>query len=69
MIETTRPLAGRRAGLPTRRERTIINFATAAGFSDTAELGPFNDGRLAEIFLNAEKTAAAIESGAAGPKQ
>jgi hypothetical protein len=37
-------------------------FTTADGFRYTAGLGYFDDGRLAEIFLNAEKTGSAIET-------
>jgi hypothetical protein len=69
MIETAHPLAARREGRPSRRERTIINFATAPGFRHTAALGHFNEARLAEICLNAEKTGTAIETAAAGPKR
>jgi hypothetical protein len=37
-------------------------FTTADGFRYTAGLGYFSDGRLAEIFLNAEKIGTAIET-------
>ena len=67
MIETAHTLTARREGRPSRRERTIINFATAPGFRHTAAL--VNEARLAEKFLNAEKTGTAIETAAAGPKQ
>ena len=44
-----------REPLPNRREHVLINFTTADGFRYTAGLGYFDDGRLAEILLNAEK--------------
>ena len=53
-----------RERLPNRREHIVINFTTADGFTYTAGLGFFNDGRLAEIFLNAEKVGTAIETAA-----
>lgn len=40
----------------------MVNFTTADGFRYTAGLGYFADGRLAEIFLNAEKIGTAIET-------
>jgi hypothetical protein len=56
-------LSGRRR-LPNRREHTIVKFATFDGFRYTAGLGYFDDGDLAEIFLNAEKIGTAIETAA-----
>jgi hypothetical protein len=50
--------------LPDRREHTVINFTTSDGFRYTAGLGYFEDGRLAEIFLNADKIGTAIETAA-----
>jgi hypothetical protein len=50
--------------LPNRREHTILTFETDDGFSFTAGLGYFEDGRLAEIFLNAGKVGTAIETNA-----
>jgi hypothetical protein len=50
--------------LPNRREHTALTFETADGFSFTAGLGYFDDGRLAEIFLNADKVGTAIETNA-----
>jgi hypothetical protein len=44
-----------------RREHVVVNFTTADG---TAGLGYFEDGRLAEVFLNAEKIGTAIEAAA-----
>jgi hypothetical protein len=48
--------------LPNRREHVLVNFTTADGFRYTAGLGYFADGRLAEIFLNAEKIGTSIET-------
>jgi hypothetical protein len=64
MSEATKPLAAQRERLPDRREHTVVNFTTADGFRYTAGLGYFDDGRLAEIFLNAEKIGTAIETAA-----
>ena len=50
-----------RERLPNRREHVLINFTAAYGFRYTAGVGYFADGRLAEIFLNAEKIGTAIE--------
>ncbi len=64
MSETAKPLSVRRERLPDRREHTVVSFTTADGFRYTAGLGYFDDGRLAEIFLNAEKIGTAIETAA-----
>jgi hypothetical protein len=64
MNNTAAPLSVARERLPNRREHTVINFTTADGFQYTAGLGYFDDGRLAEIFLNAEKVGTAIETAA-----
>ncbi len=64
MSEPIRPLAGWREGLLDRRDHNTMNFVTAADFSDTAGLGYFDDGRLGEIFVNAEKTGTAVETAA-----
>ena len=64
MSETANPLADQRERLPDRREHAHINFTTADGFKCTAGLGYFEDGRLAEIFLNAEKIGTAIQTAA-----
>jgi YD repeat-containing protein len=64
MSEAAMPLAARRERLPDRREHALINFTTADGFRYTAGLGYFEDGRLGEIFLNAEKTSTAVETAA-----
>src|ERR1700722_248546 len=50
--------------LPNRREHALVTFQTADGFHYTAGLGYFADGRLAEIFLNADKVGTAIETAA-----
>jgi hypothetical protein len=55
--------SGRRR-LPNRREHTLVHFATSDGFRYTDGLGYFDDGRLAEIFLNAEKIGTTIETAA-----
>jgi hypothetical protein len=62
-VATSRTTAIRER-LPNRREHTVLNFTTADGFKYTAGLGYFDDGRLAEIFLNAEKVGTAIENAA-----
>ena len=64
MSETAKAFAAERERLPERREHALINFTTADGFRYTAGLGYFEDGRLAEIFLNAEKIGTAIETAA-----
>jgi hypothetical protein len=53
-----------RERLPNRRQHVLINFTTVDGFRYTAGLGFFDDGRLAEIFLSAEKIGTAIEAAA-----
>ena len=47
---------------PNRRQHVLIDFTTADGFRYTAGLGYFDDGRLAEIFLNTQKIGTAIET-------
>jgi len=64
MSETAQSQIITRERLPDRREHTVINFTTVDGFRYTAGLGYFDDGRLAEIFLNAEKVGTAIENAA-----
>jgi hypothetical protein len=68
MSEAAKPLAARRERLPDRREHVVVNFTTADDFRHTAGLGYFSDGRLGEIFLNAEKTGTAIETAARDAK-
>jgi YD repeat-containing protein len=57
-------LQAARERLPNRRAHELIDFITPDGFRYTAGLGYFDDGRLAEIFLNAEKIGTAIETAA-----
>jgi YD repeat-containing protein len=64
MSEIAKPLAATRERLPHRREHALITFTTADGFRYTAGLGYFEGGRLAEIFLNAEKIGTAIQTAA-----
>jgi hypothetical protein len=64
MSEAAKPLAARRERLPDRREHFLVNFTTADGFRYTAGLGYFEDGRLAEVFLNADNIGTAIEAAA-----
>jgi hypothetical protein len=64
MSEAAKPLAVRRERLPDPRENALITFTTAEGFRHTAGLGYFEDGRFAEVFLNAEKIGTAIETAA-----
>jgi hypothetical protein len=47
--------------LPNRRAHELVTFRTVDGFRYTAGLGYFADGRLAEVFLTAEKAGTAIE--------
>jgi hypothetical protein len=49
--------------LPNRRGHMLLDFESG-GLRYTAGLGFFEDGRLAEIFLNAEKIGTAIETAA-----
>jgi YD repeat-containing protein len=53
-----------RQRLPNRREHQVISFTTADGFRYTAGLAYFDDGHLAEIFLNSEKVGSAVETAA-----
>jgi len=64
MSEAAKSLAAQRDRLPDRRAHALINFTTSDGFRYIAGLGYFEDGRLAEIFLNAEKIGTAIETAA-----
>ena len=64
MGEAAKPLSAARQRLPDRREYVLINFTTPDGFRHTAGLGYFDDDRLAEIFLKAEKIGTAIETAA-----
>jgi hypothetical protein len=57
----TAPLTRKR--LPNRRGHMLLDFE-ADGFRYTAGLGLFEDGRLAEVFLNSGKIGTAIETAA-----
>jgi hypothetical protein len=50
-----------RVRLPNRRSHELVDFQHG-GFSYTAGIGRFADGRLAEIFLNAAKTGTGVEA-------
>jgi hypothetical protein len=50
-----------RQRLPNRRFHEIIQFEHG-GFTYIAGIGRFDDGRLAEVFLNAAKTGTAVEA-------
>ena len=56
MSETATPLTAERRRLPNRRAHTLLNIE-AGGFRYVAGVGHYDDGRLAEIFLTAEKGA------------
>jgi len=60
MSEAAKPLSAARERLPDRRDHVLINFTAPDGFRYTAGLGYFENCRLAEIFLNAEKIGTAI---------
>jgi hypothetical protein len=59
MSEAAKPLTAERERLPNRRAHTLLNIE-ASGFRYVAGVGHYDDGRLAEIFLNAEKGGTAI---------
>jgi hypothetical protein len=52
-----------RRRLPTRREHELIDFEHG-GIRYTAGIGRFNDGALAEIFLNTGKHGTAVDTNA-----
>ena len=52
-----------RERLPNRRPHTVLTIE-AGGFRYLAGIGHYDDGRLAEILLNAEKGGTAIEDAA-----
>jgi hypothetical protein len=52
-----------RRRLPNRRPHTLLNIE-AGGFRYVAGVGHYDDGRLAEIFLNAEKGGTAVDNAA-----
>jgi hypothetical protein len=49
--------------LPNRRAHTLVNIE-AGGFRYVAGVGHYDDGRLAEIFLNADRGGTAIDDAA-----
>jgi hypothetical protein len=53
-----------RRRLPNRREHELLNFETPDGFRYVAGIGRFEDGSLAEIFINSEKNGTATETAA-----
>jgi hypothetical protein len=55
--------AAKRKRLPNRRAHMLLNIE-AGGFRYVAGVGYYDDGRLAEIFLNAEKGGAAVDDAA-----
>jgi hypothetical protein len=57
------PLQAARERLPNRRAHTLLNIE-AGRFRYVAGVGYYDDGRLAEIFLNAEKGGAAVDDAA-----
>lgn len=59
----TLPSSPMRNRLPNRRGHVLLDFE-ADGFRYTAGLGYFDDGRLAEVFLNSGKIGTAIETAA-----
>ena len=59
----TPPSSSIRTRLPDRRGHMLIDF-DADGFRYTAGLGFFEDGHLAEVFLNASKIGTPIETAA-----
>ena len=54
---------GARKRLPNRRGHILLNIE-AGGFRYVAGVGRYDDGRLAEIFLNADKAGTAIDDAA-----
>jgi hypothetical protein len=63
MTEAAKPLAAKRERLPNRRAHMLLNIE-AGGFRYVAGVGHYDDGRLAEIFLNATKGGTAIDDAA-----
>lgn len=60
-MQTVNESSAGRKRLPDRRSHEIINFHHN-GFAYVAGVGRYEDGRAAEIFLNAEKIGTAIET-------
>ena len=63
MSEAAKPLIAARERLPNRRAHTLLNIE-AGGFRYVAGVGHYDDGRLAEIFLNAEKGGSPLDDAA-----
>ena len=57
------PASATRKRLPNRRAHTLVNIE-ADGFRYVAGVGHYDDGRLAEIFLNSEKGGSALDDAA-----
>jgi ribonucleoside-diphosphate reductase alpha chain len=61
MSEPAKPLTAERRRLPNRREHEVLDFEHG-GFRYIGGIGRFQDGRLAEVFLNVAKSGTAIEN-------
>jgi hypothetical protein len=61
MSEAATPLTAERGRLPNRREHEVLDFEHG-GFRYIGGIGRFQDGRLAEVFLNVAKSGTAIEN-------
>ncbi len=62
-VATDKSLTVVRERLPNRRAHTLVNIE-ASGFRYVAGISHYEDGRLAEIFLNASKGGTAIDDAA-----
>lgn len=61
MSEVAKPLQAARERLPNRRAHELLDFEHG-GFRYIGGIGRFEDGRLAEVFLNVAKSGTAIEN-------
>jgi hypothetical protein len=61
MSELAKPLSATRERLPNRREHELLDFEHG-GFRYIGGIGRFDDGRVAEVFLNVAKSGTAIEN-------
>jgi len=61
MSEAAKPLIAARERLPNRRAHELLDFEHG-GFRYIGGIGRFEDGRLAEVFLNVAKSGTAIEN-------
>jgi ribonucleoside-diphosphate reductase alpha chain len=61
MVVADDVVSSMRSRLPSRRSHELFDF-DHGGFRFTAGIGRFDDGRIAEIFLNAARTGTAIET-------